>query len=131
MVFSSLEFIFVFLPIFIIIYYISPDRFKNYWLLIASLGFYLYGTRDEPLRILLLLSSIIINYLLGLAIGKLQKEKKLLLILGLAYNLSLLSIFKYTNLLLPIGISFLLSNLYLILLMYIRAELNQKNLLQI
>ena len=106
MVFSSLEFIFVFLPIFIIIYYISPDRFKNYWLLIASLGFYLYGTRDEPLRILLLLSSIIINYLLGLAIGKLQKEKKLLLILGLAYNLSLLSIFKYTNLLLPIGISF-------------------------
>ncbi len=106
MVFSSLEFIFVFLPVFIIIYYISPGKFKNYWLLIGSLGFYIYGTLDSSLHILLLGASIFINYLLGLAIKNHQERKNYWLTLGLIYNLGQLFIFKYTGLLLPIGISF-------------------------
>lgn len=45
MVFSSLEFVFRFLPVFLVIYYIVPGRWKNLWLFMGSLGFYFYGVR--------------------------------------------------------------------------------------
>ena len=49
MVFSSIEFIFIFLPIFFLVYYFLPFKFKNIWLFIASLVFYSYGVLDNPL----------------------------------------------------------------------------------
>ncbi len=52
MVFSSIEFIFIFLPIFFLVYYFLPFKFKNIWLFIASLVFYSYGVLDNPLYIL-------------------------------------------------------------------------------
>lgn len=53
MVFSSIQFIFIFLPIFFLVYYLLPFKFKNIWLFIASLVFYSYGVLEEPLYILL------------------------------------------------------------------------------
>lgn len=128
MLFSSIVFLFIFLPIVIIIYYgILPNRtLKNIFLLIASLFFYAYG---EPSFVLVMIGSIIINYILGLIINKAEeKDKKKLklatLIIGVVANLSVLFIYKYLNftvhnlnllfgadmklisVMLPIGISF-------------------------
>jgi len=55
MVFSSIQFIFIFLPIFFLVYYLLPFKFKNIWLFIASLVFYSYGVLEEPLYILLII----------------------------------------------------------------------------
>lgn len=93
MVFSSLEFIFLFLPIFFLFYYLSNRKNKNRILFLFSLIFYAYGSIKEPIFILLILGSVIINYLLGI---KLEKEKsKNFLILGLIYNFGWLFLFKY------------------------------------
>lgn len=123
MVFSSLSFIFLFLPIFLFIYYIVPNKFKNFILLIFSLLFYSWG---EPIYILLLLFSSIVDYSNGFFINKFYDNKmvkKIFLIVSIIVNLGLLGIFKYLgfivgnlNLLgfglnvpdiaLPLGISF-------------------------
>ena len=71
MVFSSLTFIFLFLPIFFFIYYISPKNFKNTILFIGSLVFYAFG---EPLYLILILLSILINYQFGRLIGHYSEE---------------------------------------------------------
>jgi alginate O-acetyltransferase complex protein AlgI len=96
MVFSSLPFILGFLPIFFIVYYIIPYRFKNIWILIGSLAFYAYGTKDLPLHFVLLCVSIIINTRLGRAIDRHPQHRKRWLIVGLAYNFGCLFIFKYS-----------------------------------
>ena len=77
MVFSSLVFLFVFLPIFFLIYFLSKDKFKNIILLIFSLFFYSWG---EPKYIVLMLFSIFINYLLARLIDKTKNNRKLFLV---------------------------------------------------
>jgi D-alanyl-lipoteichoic acid acyltransferase DltB (MBOAT superfamily) len=62
MVFSSLEFLLVFIPVFLVIYFVTPDKYKNYILLTASLVFYAYG---EPAYLLLMVFSILVNYILA------------------------------------------------------------------
>lgn len=100
MVFSSLNFIFVFLPIVLAVYYIVPQKWKNLCLLLASLFFYGWG---EPVYILLLLASIVANYFIGLAVQR-QREKtdakhpKIWLLAGILVNLLMLLFFKYYDL---------------------------------
>ncbi len=121
MVFSSITFLYCFLPILIIVYYSLPDKFKNTVLLIFSLLFYFYG---EPNYILVLISSFTFNYFIAKFICKHKSKSKLYLVLGLCVNIGLLVYFKYTNffiqninnilgtkisfinVLMPIGISF-------------------------
>ena len=120
MIFSSILFIYYFLPILLLIYFIVPNKYKNLILLIFSLLFYFLG---EPKYILILLSSCIINYYLSKQFEK-NKLRKLYLIISLIYNIGNLLIFKYTDffisninqifntqipylyIIMPIGISF-------------------------
>ena len=97
MIFSSLLFLFIFLPIFLLIYYLVPFKFKNFILLLFSLLFYSWG---EPIYILLLIFSSVVDYTNGLLIDKFQddkKKKRIFLILSIIINLSLLGVFKYSN----------------------------------
>lgn len=127
MVFSSLEFLFWFLPFCLLVYYLVPTRYENVSIFIFSLLFYAFGCIEQPVYILLLLLSITMNYLFGLWIAK--SGSRWPLVLGLIYNFAFLVLFKYadffigninsvseffgkdlaipyTNLILPIGISF-------------------------
>lgn len=122
MVFSSLEFLCIFLPAVFLLYTVIPARRVRNGLLIAfSLVFYAYG---EPVYVLLMILSSLVNYLCALWIGKRQSGKKLPLIIAVAVNLGTLVFFKYTGMFvtafnsltqlsvpvpdiaLPIGISF-------------------------
>ena len=124
MLFSSVTFIFYFLPITFILYYIVPNKFKNSILLVASMIFYAWG---GLLYFPLLLVSIIVNYIFGLKIDKYKdnREKdRIILIYSIIFNILFLGVFKYSNFLvdninvlfntsfniptipLPIGISF-------------------------
>lgn len=124
MVFSSLIFIFIFLPLVLVSYYISPKKLRNTIILISSLIFYAWG---EPVYILLIILSILINYLGALLIRKYisDKEKsKFIFITVLLIDISVLFFFKYygfaieslgsifglnlqvKNIALPLGISF-------------------------
>ncbi len=94
MSFTTIEFMFRFLPIFLIVYYVVPTRYKNMILLIGSFVFYAWG---QHFYLLLLLLSIVVNYTFGRLIGERRAQKKPLLILGLIYNFGLLVFFKYTN----------------------------------
>ena len=97
MLFSSLTFIFIFLPLVLGIYFISKDKYKNTILLVFSLFFYAWG---EPKYIILMIFSIIFNYFFGLLIDKYRTNKKLsvaLLIFDIAINLLMLIMFKYSN----------------------------------
>ena len=122
MVFSSLSFIFVFLPAFIITYIFSPVRLRNSVIFLASLIFYFIGCIDTPEAMLLLLAAVILNYVFARIISALNGwRRKLVFILSVCYNLGWLVFFKYsafllslfnisipffTGLRLPIGISF-------------------------
>ena len=121
MLFSSITFLYYFLPVLLIIYLVSPKKIKNIVLLIFSLLFYFYG---EPKYIIILLSSCVINYIAGRLIEKYRKYSKFILILVIFYNIFQLLFFKYTDffinnintifntsfpllrILMPIGISF-------------------------
>ena len=97
MVFSSLPFLFAFLPITLIVYFITPHKLKNIALLIASLIFYAWG---EPIYVLLMIFSSIVDYTNGRMIEKFADDrlkKKLFLIASIAVNLSLLAFFKYSG----------------------------------
>ncbi|MGL4850483.1 MAG: MBOAT family O-acyltransferase [Clostridium sp.] len=96
MVFSSLVFIFRFLPIFFLTYYIVPKKLKNIVLLIGSLIFYSWG---EGKYFLLMVFSILINYFLNIYIEKIKKNKLKIIIFssGVIFNLGILFIFKYMN----------------------------------
>ncbi len=94
MVFSSLLFLFWFLPVFFTIYYLCPARFKNVALLIGSMIFYSWG---EPKFLLLLLLSIAVNYAAGVAISHFVKVKRVFLILALVFDFGMLIFFKYVN----------------------------------
>lgn len=98
MVFSSLNFIFLFLPVFLLLYFISPGFMKNMSLFIASLVFYFYGVMDNPFYMVLFLLSLIINHRIGVLIGRRRRGpiRKRWLIIGVVYNLSWLLLFKYS-----------------------------------
>lgn len=121
MVFSSLTFWFIYLPVVLLCYYVTPKKARNIVLFIVSLAFYGWG---EPVYILLMLITILINYIAGYLISKSESKKKLWLILSVVLNLGLLVFFKYSGMIvstlnllpfvnisftapaLPIGISF-------------------------
>ncbi len=97
MYFSSLLFLFVFLPFVIAIYYIIPKKFRNSFLLLANLVFYGWG---EPVFILIMLISIISNYIFGILIEKSRlnrKRSRVFLICSITISLGLLALFKYTG----------------------------------
>lgn len=97
MVFSSLEFLFVFLPIFLVFYYCLPDKYRNSLLFAGSILFYGIG---EPTYLFLILYSVLVNYLFGLLIARYMDcpiRKKLLLAVSLLYNFGLLFYFKYMD----------------------------------
>ncbi|MCM1148634.1 MAG: MBOAT family protein [Butyricicoccus sp.] len=124
MVFSSLLFMFKYLPVVLAVYYLAPVKYRNVWLFIVNLIFYGWG---EPVYILLMLLSICVNYAAGLLIEKYRDERaraKRVLVCSIVINLALLGFFKYYDLFastlslipgvdiptlgltLPIGISF-------------------------
>lgn len=119
MLFTSISFLYYFLPITIILYFIVPKKIKNFILFIASMLFYFYG---EPKYIYLMLTEILIAYIGAILIDK--YKKKGILIATIFIHIGLLCIFKYTDfiientnnifnlkiptlrIILPIGISF-------------------------
>ena len=121
MVFSSISFLYYFLPLCILCYFLIPKKFRNFVLLIFSLFFYFYG---ESKYIIVLIFSCILNYYSGKLIIKYPMQKKFWLIANLAINFGLLFYFKYFNffitninalfhinfslfhIIMPIGISF-------------------------
>ena len=118
MIFSSTVFLFLFLPVVLLVQMVIPQKHmkvKNILLLAASLLFYAWG---EPKNVLLMLFSILCNYFIGLGMGKWEEKpekRRMLLILSLVINLGVLFFFKYFNFVtggifpeiaLPIGISF-------------------------
>ena len=123
MVFSSSVFLLAFLPLFLVAYFAVPARrWRNGVLLAASLAFYAWG---EPVYVLLMIVSILVNWVSGLLMGSNPERKKAVLAGCLAVNLAILGFFKYEGFLaqtvnalagavllpdlqlpLPIGISF-------------------------
>ena len=122
MVFSSIPFLYYFLPITLFLYFIVKSKYRNFILLLASLFFYFYG---EPKHILVLIFSCVFNYYYGKYLEKVNtKKKKTLLIINLFINFGILFYFKYftflldninylfksnlslPNIIMPIGISF-------------------------
>jgi alginate O-acetyltransferase complex protein AlgI len=96
-VFSSLEFIFCFLPLFLIIYYLVPVRFRNTILFLGSICFYTLG--DFKYLILVFL-SIVINHFTAVKMMRLEnapRKRKLWLLVSLLYNFGMLFFFKYIN----------------------------------
>ena len=161
MVFSSLFFLYAFLPVCLICYGLSPSGYqsktrtalKNVVLTLFSVLFYAWG---EPTYVFMMLGSVLVNYLLGLGINKMQTAKKrglskFIFIIGLLFNIGLLVVFKYTGFIvenlnripgveltvpqiaLPIGISFYTFQIlsYLIDLYWekIKVQRNPLNLL--
>lgn len=119
MVFTSITFLYYFLPIVLLIYFITPYKYRNGILLLSSLIFYFYG---EPKYILLMIFEVLLAYFSMLIVSK--SNNKLLYILTIIIHILLLCIFKYlnfftsninsifninlplSNIILPIGISF-------------------------
>lgn len=104
MLFSSMIFLWLFLPLVFCSYYLIDNRFKNILLLISSIIFYAWGGVSYSL---IMLSSIIINYIFALLIDKAiednnLKNKKIYLALCIIINLSILGYFKYTNFIISI-----------------------------
>ena len=95
MVFSDIPFLFLFFPILLVLYYLTPYQAKNYVLLAASLLFYFTG---EPRYTLLLIASAVANYLLALLIVSLPRWKKSLLVFAVALNVGVLVFFKFSDL---------------------------------
>jgi alginate O-acetyltransferase complex protein AlgI len=120
MVFSSVHFVFYFLPIFLLVYSLTPNPLKKYLLILGSLYFYAWGA---PVFILTVLLSCVVDFYLIRLLRDNPRNKKILL-LSLFFNITILLYFKYANffveninfflhttlpwkeVLLPIGISF-------------------------
>ncbi len=150
MVFSSLEFLFVFLPVTLLVYFCVPHKVRNLVLLLFSLFFYGWG---EPVYVFLMIFTILIDYLGGWFVGKWRDEKpraaKAALVVSILINLGMLGFFKYFDffvsnlaripcfsslqplgLTLPIGISFYtFQSLSYVIDVYRRETDAQKNIL--
>lgn len=103
MLFSSITFLFAFLPLVILVYYAVPRSFRNGVLFVFSLVFYAWG---EPVYVLLMLASITVAYITGLLADRKRREKegknsrgvpRAALIFALVWNIGLLLFFKYTG----------------------------------
>ena len=122
MVFSSIIFLFIYLPAVLILYYLTPKKGRNFLLFVVNLIFYGWG---EPKLVVLMLVSTLVNYISGLLIGSMKNEDgsnkksaKAVLIISVIINVALLGYFKYAGFIgnilhlkvgdipLPIGISF-------------------------
>lgn len=124
MVFSSLVFLFYYLPITLLIYFVLPDKLRNIFILLTGLFFYAWG---EPKYVVIMLVSTAIDYTAGLCINKFSEKRNIqtvFLLVSVLMNLSLLAVFKYSSFIittinsvfglnitdpqlpLPIGISF-------------------------
>ena len=143
MLFSSVTFLYYFLPIVLLVYYVVPKQLKNFVLFLASLLFYAWG---EPKYVFLMLISVGIGYLAGILMDKLPR--KLVMIVSVSLCLLFLIYFKYTNffidninalvktnipalnVIMPIGISFYTFQIisYILDVYYGRVE-KQKNVL--
>ena len=149
MVFSSVTFLFYFLPIVLVLYYLVPNKLKNLILLISSFIFYFYG---EPKYVLLMVFSIMSTYICGRLVDKYRgtKKSKLFLILEIIISIGLLIYFKYAdfiikninlwlsqkidliNVLLPIGISFYTFQMISYVVDVYKGEVKvQKNILKL
>ena len=147
MLFSSMVFLWIFLPIVFCGYHLLKDQYKNIWLLVASLIFYSWG---EPAYIFLMLFSIIVNYLLGIWMDRYAK-KKIVLIVAIIFNLMILGYFKYFSsmmgalngligkeliqvktIILPLGISFYTFQIMSYIIDLYRGEIKvQKNIFRL
>ena len=97
MLFTSLEFLFLFLPLVLGVYYCLNDRAKNVWLLVASLAFYAWG---EPKFVVVMIGSIVFNYIMAIFIAVFRVHTWVTAVfLGFAVigNLSVLFVYKYAN----------------------------------
>ena len=94
MLFSSMTFLFLFLPLVLAAYYVVNPKWRNLVLLFASIFFYAWG---EPRYVLILFLTIICNYLGALLIDKYRSKSKLYLFLTICCDLGILIYFKYTN----------------------------------
>ncbi len=96
MLFSSITFLYYFLPLVLIVYFIAPKALKNLWLLIVSLFFYAWG---EPKCVFLMVATIIVNYIFGLLIEKAKNKnlKKVYLVISVILTLLGLLYFKYAG----------------------------------
>lgn len=121
MIFSSITFLYYFLPITIVLYFLTPQRHRNVTLLLVSLFFYGWS---EPRIVFYMLLTITVNYVLGLLIEQKPQQKKLWLTMSVVFCLGSLGYFKYAdffiesfnqatglslkllNVALPVGISF-------------------------
>ncbi len=125
MVFSSIPFLFIYLPVVLAVYYLAPIKWRNLWLFAVNLLFYGWG---ERVYIVLMIFSVTVNYINGILIDKNRdndKKAKQILVINTIINLGLLVFFKYFDLIietlnvipalsgleplglvLPIGISF-------------------------
>ena len=121
MIFSSIPFLYYFLPAVLAVYFLTPRRGKNPVLLFSSLFFYGWG---EPKLLLLMIFTIAVFYLCGLAIGRSETHKRAWLLVSVCVGVGLLGLFKYADffitsvnaatglslpllkLALPVGISF-------------------------
>lgn len=147
MLFTSISFLYYFLPALIIIYFITPKKYKNIILLISSLLFYFYG---EPKYVFLMIAEIIIAYIGAILIDKYKNQSKNILITTLFIHVFLLIIFKYTdfiiqtindisnanikllNIALPIGISFYTFQIISYIIDVYNGKVNvQKNIIKL
>ena len=111
MLFSSITFLFMFLPIVMAVYYLVPNGAKNIVLLLASLFFYAWG---EPVYVVLMILSIVLNYFCGRDIeanADNPKKAKLSLVFALTANILILGFFKYYGFLLDTVNSFLTTDI--------------------
>ena len=99
MVFSSLEFMFLYFPVVLLLYFITPLKWRNATLFLTSLIFYGWG---EPLYVFLMLFTITVDYFLGFMVGKYRetnrRRAKGYMIAAIVINLAILGFFKYANL---------------------------------
>ena len=140
MVFSSLIFIYFFLPIVLVSYYITPKKYKNIVLLISGLFFYAWG---EPVYVLMMLFTTAVDYTAGRVIDRFDDKtavRRIALIGSIVINLGILFVFKYSGfaagiigiemspLPLPVGISFYtFQSMSYTIDMYLRKIKVQKN----
>ena len=96
MVFSSLEFLLLFLPAVLVGYYAIRSELRNAWLLVASIAFYAYG---EPKFVLVMMASILFNYLAALAVSACRRPalRKSALAVAILANVALIFVYKYAN----------------------------------
>lgn len=114
MVFSSLVFLFIFLPLFLLVYYLVPARYRNWVMLLGSAAFYLYGTYKRPWVLLLFLGLNVITFFAGRHIEQKRRrhDRRVILTGSLLLIFASLIGFKYGGLfanatiLLPLGLSF-------------------------